>query len=98
MTLNFKVKNTTILHNKKTYAEGDVIELEEIEAKRLEDFVELLPKQTTIKAQTQTQTTKTAAQNKTTNKTAVKNQTKTETNTETETKENKSSSGGVNDK
>lgn len=45
MAQKYKVKNTTILHNKKTYAEGSIILLEEIEAKRLADFIELIPNQ-----------------------------------------------------
>lgn len=39
----YKVKHTTILHNKKAYAEGSVIELKEEDAVRLADFLELIP-------------------------------------------------------
>lgn len=76
----YKVKNTSILHDKKVYAEGSEIELTETQAKRLEDFVELIPETTKPKTQTQTQ-------NKTqTSKTAkTKSETKTETKTKTET-------------
>ena len=39
----YKVKHTTILHNKKAYAEDSVIELKEEDAVRLADFLELIP-------------------------------------------------------
>ena len=39
----FKVKHTTILHNKKVYKEGSTIELTEEQAKRLNDFLTLIP-------------------------------------------------------
>ena len=39
----YKVKHTTILHNKKAYAEDSVIELKEEDAVRLAVFLELIP-------------------------------------------------------
>ena len=42
----YKVKHTTILHNKKAYAEDSVIELKEEDAVRLADFLELIPETT----------------------------------------------------
>ena len=39
----YKVKHTTILHNKKAYAEDSVIELKEEDAVRLADFLDLIP-------------------------------------------------------
>ena len=42
----YKVKHTTILHNKKAYAEDSVIELKEEDAARLVDFLELIPETT----------------------------------------------------
>lgn len=66
----YKVKHTSILHNGSLYKEGSTIELEENKAKRLEDFLELLPSQS-VKAQTQKQQSK-----KTT--TESKQETKTE--------------------
>ena len=41
----YKVKHTSIMHNKTVYKEGSTIELDDTQAKRLEDFVELLPNQ-----------------------------------------------------
>lgn len=38
----YKVKNTSILHNKKLYADGDILELSDNEAKRLADYIELV--------------------------------------------------------
>ena len=61
----YKVKNTSILHNGKVYAEGSTLELSENQAKRLEDFVDLVPEtatktpsQTKTKAETKTETVK----------------------------------------
>ena len=68
----YKVKNTSILHNGKVYAEGSTLELSENQAKRLEDFVDLVPEAATkTPSQTKPQTNKT--------KSETKNQTKTET-------------------
>ena len=70
----YKVKNTSILHNGKIYAEGSLVELSDKQAKRLEDFVDLVPETTTkTPSQTKPQTNKT------------KSETKTQTKTKTET-------------
>lgn len=53
----YKVKHTSILHNGSLYKEGSTIELEDSKAKRLEDFLELLPSQP-AKTQTQKQQSK----------------------------------------
>ena len=102
MSKKYKVKHTSIMHNGKVYAEGSVIELTDIEAKRLEDFVEILPNQesaTKTKTPTATQASNTK---KSENKTPAKNQSKTETKNEPETvksddktqKDGESSEGG----
>lgn len=39
----YKVKHTTILHNNTSCGEGSIIELTEAQAKKLADFVELVP-------------------------------------------------------
>lgn len=49
----YTVKHTTILHNKKVYKEGSTIELTDEQAKRLADFLDLIPESKTP-AQTQT--------------------------------------------
>lgn len=41
--MKFIVKNTTIRHNKETYQEGSVINLEETDAKRLMKYLEPIP-------------------------------------------------------
>lgn len=84
--LKYKVKHTSIMHNGTVYKESSTIELDENQAKRLEDFVELLPNQSaSAKTKTQAQTSKTASTgNKKSDKTIAKNQTKAETKTETE--------------
>ncbi len=62
MALKYKVKHTSIMHNKTVYKEGSTIELDDTQAKRLEDFVELLPNQSApAKSKAQTQTSKTAS-------------------------------------
>lgn len=43
----YKVKHTSIMHNKKVYAEGSIIELTDVQAERLADFVEILSNQPT---------------------------------------------------
>ena len=74
----YKVKNTSILHNGKVYAEGSTLELSENQAKRLEDFVDLVPETATkTPSQTKPQTNKTKSETKTQAKT--KAETKTET-------------------
>ena len=85
--LKYKVKHTSIMHNGTVYKESSTIELDENQAKRLEDFVELLPNQSaSAKSKAQTQTSNKAAStgNKKSDKTIAKNQTKAETKTETE--------------
>ena len=69
----YTVKNTSILHNGKLYKEGSTIELTDIQAKRLEDFVTVLPNQVPVKPKTETQT-KTETKTQTT-----KNETKSVT-------------------
>ena len=55
----YKVKHTSILHNGSLYKEGSTIELEDSKAKRLEDFLELLPSQmASSRTQTQKQQSK----------------------------------------
>ncbi len=39
----YKIKHTSIMHNGKLYSEGSAIELTENQAKRLEDFLTLIP-------------------------------------------------------
>ena len=74
----YKIKNATLLHNGKVYAEGSTLELSENQAKRLEDFVDLVPETATkTPSQTKPQTNKTKSETKTQTKT--KAETKTET-------------------
>lgn len=47
----YKVKHTSIMHNKKLYIEGSTVELTDEQAKRLEDFVELIPETKSSKTQ-----------------------------------------------
>ena len=74
MSKKYKVKHTSIMHNGKMYKEGSIIELTDENAKRLEDFVELVS-ETLIKKQEKKQgikiSVKTSAETK-------NNQTKTE--------------------
>ena len=59
------------MHNKKLYAEGSTVELTDEQAKRLEDFVELIPETKTTKPETKSKT-----DSKQTNKTTeTKNET-----------------------
>lgn len=60
------VKHTTIMHNGRTYAEGSQIELSDNDAARLEDFLEVVPKQTNS---SKSNTNKSSTQNKTASKT-----------------------------
>ena len=81
----FKVKHTSIMHNGKLYKEGATIELEDNYVKRLEDFVQLLPNQSTpskTKTKSQNNTKKTENNPPANNQTkagTAKTQTKTET-------------------
>ncbi len=74
MSKKYKVKHTSIMHNGKMYKEGSIIELTDENAKRLEDFVELVS-ESLIKKQEKKQgikiSVKTSAETK-------NNQTKTE--------------------
>ncbi|MBR6126273.1 hypothetical protein IKQ21_01165 [bacterium] len=54
----YKVKNTNILHDGKTRGEGSIIELTDLQAKKLEGYVELVKDKTPTK-QTTEKTTKT---------------------------------------
>ena len=59
----YKVKNTTILHDGVSKGEGSIIELTDLQAKKLEGFVELVKekapaKQTENKTKTKTETKK----------------------------------------
>lgn len=103
----YRVKHTSIMHNGKVYKEGSTIELDDNQAKRLEDFVELLPNQPApAKSKTQAQTSKTTSTSnkKSENKNQSKTETKTETETETETvttqdeESKKDEKGGSDDK
>ena len=74
----YKVKNTSILHNGKVYAEGSTLELSENHAKRLEDFVDLVPETVTkTPSQTKPQTNKTKSETKTQTKTKAETKTGT---------------------
>lgn len=80
----YKVKHTSIMHNGKLYKEGATIELEDNYAKRLEDFVQILPNQSTsskTKTKSQNNTKKTENNSPANNQTkasAAKTQTKTQ--------------------
>ena len=76
MTAKYKVKNISILHNGKLYADGSTIELTEKEAKRLEDLVEFIAE---VQPKTQTKTT-TKTDVKTENKTDESNSQKGDVN------------------
>ena len=54
----YKVKGTTILHDGKSRGEGAIIELTDLQAKKLEGYVELVKDKTPAK-QTTEKTTKT---------------------------------------
>lgn len=84
----YKIKHTSIMHNGKICSEGSVIELTEQQAKRLEDFVTLVPEKKTTTPATQTK-----KQNQTNSKNKTKNFVETKPETKTEVKE-----GGTNDK
>lgn len=72
----YKVKNTSIMHNGTIVYEGNIIELSDEQAKRLEDYVELVPeskKQETksIKFSNKTTETKTDDNSQKTEETTV---------------------------
>jgi len=60
-TKKYKLKHTSIMHNKKLYKQGDIIELTEEQANRLVDFVDLVEetkttnKNKTAKSKTETE-------------------------------------------
>lgn len=67
----YKIKHTSIMHNKTLCKEGSIIELTADEAARLEEFVELVPEQKTSSSKAQTSTAKNS-----TSKPKTQNQTK----------------------
>lgn len=87
----YKVKNTSILHNKTLYKEGSVIELSEQHAAKLADFVELLPNQNTSKTKTQN----TKSSNKTKSETKTNSADASKTNKSGNTENNNNKDGGV---
>ncbi len=97
----YKVKHTSIMHNGKLYKEGATIELEDNYAKRLEDFVQILPNQSTsskTKTLSQNNTKKTENNSPANNQTkasAAKTQTKTQTVNTDEVKDTEA--GGTDD-
>jgi len=90
----YKVKRAPIRHNGKIYIEGSIIDLNDKDAKRLENFVDLIP-ETSTKTQANKTQSKTQTKIKTsTTKAESKNQTKT-TNTDGKDSNN---NGGNDDK
>ena len=92
----YTVQNTNLLHDKKTYKIGDVIELEENQGEKLADIL------TPIEEDTDTSTTKTTTKTKTTAKakaddeaTATADEIKDETATETKDETVTEASGNV---
>lgn len=65
------------MHNGNLYAEGSTVELTDKQAKRLEDFVTLIPEKKSADNSTKTQN-KTQTANKNTAKTKAETETKTE--------------------
>lgn len=57
MINKYKVKHTSIMHNGRLYKEGSIIELSDEQAKRLEDFVDLV-NESLIKKQQKNQNVK----------------------------------------
>lgn len=87
MSKKYKVKHTSIMHNGRVYKEGSIIELSDEQAKRLEDFVDLV-NESLIKKQQKNQNVKMSV------KTNV--ETKNEpAKTEETSKENEVSDGGA---
>lgn len=64
MALKYKVKHTSIMHNQKVHAEGSLIDLTEAQAKRLEDFVELINEPLINNKQQKNQTVKMSVKTK----------------------------------
>ena len=80
----YKIKHTSIIHNGTVYKEGSTIELTKEEAKRLEDFVDILPNASKPKTETKTQNNTKTTQNSTKTKTEnKKSETKVENKVET---------------
>ena len=52
----YKIKNTTILHDGVSRGEGSIIELTDLQAKKLEGFVELVKEKAPAKQTTETKT------------------------------------------
>ena len=52
----YKVKNTNILHDGKVRKEGAIIELTDLQAKKLEGYVELAKEKAPVKQTTETKT------------------------------------------
>ena len=52
----YKVKNTTILHDGVSRGDGSIIELTDLQAKKLEGFVELVKEKAPAKQTTETKT------------------------------------------
>jgi flagellar basal body L-ring protein FlgH len=75
----YKIKNTNLLHNGTTYKIGDTIELDEKQAKKLEDVLTYISDVKT----TATKTTETKTTTKTNAKATTKTTTKAETKNET---------------
>lgn len=55
----YKIKHTSIMHNKKLCKEGSIIELNDEQAVRLQDFIELVPNQNPAKSTNKTTSSKT---------------------------------------
>lgn len=64
MTKKYKLKHTNILHNGILRKPNDIIELTEAEAKKLADFVELIPEKTPKTQQNKNQKQKKAETDK----------------------------------
>lgn len=86
----YKIKHTSIMHNKKVYAEGSIIELSDAQAKRLEDFVDLINEPLiNNKQQQKNQTVKMTVKGKV--------ETKSDAETNGEAKDNEADEGGSSD-
>ncbi len=55
----YKIKHTSIMHNKKLCKEGSIIDLNDEQAIRLKDFIELVPNQNPTKSTNRTMSSKT---------------------------------------
>ena len=63
-TKKYKLKHTSIMHNKKLYKQGDIIELTEEQANRLVDFVDLVEETKTTTNKNKTAKSKTETESK----------------------------------